>query len=82
MELLTTLNRKLYSHFSYVKRSTEVDTAIEEAIRSRQGVCQDFAHIMISIVRNLRIPCRYVSGYLHRDAEHAADRSDEGATHA
>lgn len=81
LELLTTLNRQLYHHFSYVKRSTHVDAAIEEAIRSRQGVCQDFAHIMISMVRNLRIPCRYVSGYLHRDAEHA-DRSDEGATHA
>lgn len=81
LELLTTLNRKLYHHFSYVQRSTEVDTAIEDAIRSRQGVCQDFAHIMISMVRNLRIPCRYVSGYLHRDPDHA-DRSDEGATHA
>jgi transglutaminase-like putative cysteine protease len=81
LELLTTLNRKLYHHFSYVKRSTEVDTAIEDAIRSRKGVCQDFAHIMISMVRNLRIPCRYVSGYLHRDPDHA-DRSDEGATHA
>jgi transglutaminase-like putative cysteine protease len=81
LELLTTMNRKLYSHFSYVKRSTHVDTPIEEAIRSGQGVCQDFAHIMIAMVRNLRIPCRYVSGYLHRDAEHA-DRSDEGATHA
>ena len=64
-----------------MKRSTEVDSAIEDAIRSRQGVCQDFAHTMIAIVRNLRIPCRYVSGYLHRDPEHA-DRSDEGATHA
>src|ERR1019366_7798536 len=81
LELLTTLNSKIYQYFSYVKRSTGVDSAIEDAIRSRQGVCQDFAHTMISIVRTLRIPCRYVSGYLHRDAEHA-DRSDEGATHA
>ena len=81
LELLTTLNSKVYQYFSYVKRSTGVNSAIEDAIRSRQGVCQDFAHIMISIVRNLRIPCRYVSGYLHRDSGHA-DRSDEGATHA
>ena len=81
LELLTTLNSKLYKYFSYVKRSTAVNSAVEEAIRSRQGVCQDFAHTMISIVRNLRIPCRYVSGYLHRDPEHAV-RSDEGATHA
>ena len=81
LELLTTLNAELYQYFSYVKQSTGVNSAIEDAIRSRQGVCQDFAHTMISIVRNLRIPCRYVSGYLHRDPEQA-DRSDEGATHA
>jgi transglutaminase-like putative cysteine protease len=81
LELLTTLNTKLYQYFSYVKRSTGVNSAVEEAIRSREGVCQDFAHTMISIVRNLRIPCRYVSGYLHRDPEQA-DRSDDGATHA
>ena len=81
LELLTTLNSSLYQYFSYVKRSTGVNSVVEEAIRSREGVCQDFAHAMIAIVRNLRIPCRYVSGYLHRDPEHA-DRSDEGATHA
>jgi len=81
LELLTALNSKLYQYFSYVKRSTAVNSPIEDAIRSRQGVCQDFAHTMIAMVRNLRIPCRYVSGYLHRDPLHA-DRSDEGATHA
>jgi transglutaminase-like putative cysteine protease len=81
LELLTTLNSKLYQYFSYVQRSTGVNSVIADAIRSRQGVCQDFAHTMISMVRNLRIPCRYVSGYLHRDPGHP-DRSDEGATHA
>jgi transglutaminase-like putative cysteine protease len=60
LELLTALNFKLYQYFSYVRRSTEVNSAIEDAIRSRQGVCQDFAHTMIAMVRNLRIPCRYV----------------------
>jgi hypothetical protein len=67
--------------FFLCKAQHRVNSAVEEAIRSRQGVCKDFAHTMISIVRNLRIPCRYVSGYLHRDPEHAV-RSDEGATHA
>ncbi len=81
LELLTEMNRRLYHHFSYVQRSTHVNTAIEEAIAERKGVCQDFAHIMIAMARNLRIPCRYVSGYLHRDPTHA-DRSDDGATHA
>jgi transglutaminase-like putative cysteine protease len=80
LELLTTLNAKLYQYCSYVKRSTGVDSVVADAIRSRRGVCQDFAHTMIAMVRNLRIPCRYVSGYLHRDPD--ADRSDDGATHA
>jgi transglutaminase-like putative cysteine protease len=81
LELLTTLNSKLHGYFSYVKRSTGVDSTVEDAIRSRQGVCQDFAHTMIAMVRDLRIPCRYVSGYVHRDSTDA-ERSDEGATHA
>lgn len=81
LELLTHLNSELYHYFSYVKSSTGVNSTIEDAIRSRQGVCQDFAHTMIAIVRNLRIPCRYVSGYVHRDPGQV-DRSDEGATHA
>ena len=49
--------------------------------QSRQGVCQDFAHIMIALVRRLRIPCRYVSGYLYRRAQDH-DRSVVDATHA
>jgi transglutaminase-like putative cysteine protease len=81
LQLLRKLNSDLYRTFSYVKKSTRVDSPIEEALRSRQGVCQDFAHVMISLVRNLRIPCRYVSGYLHHDRDHA-DRSLDGATHA
>jgi len=81
LELLTTLNCRLHNYFSYVQRSTGVDTAIEEAILTRQGVCQDFAHIMIAMVRNLRIPCRYVSGYLHRDRGDQKG-AGESATHA
>jgi len=81
LQLLLKLNTDLYETFSYEKQSTSVHSPIEDALRSRKGVCQDFAHIMISLVRNLRIPCRYVSGYLHHDSYHE-DRSAEGATHA
>ena len=58
-----------------------MDSPIDEAIKSRQGVCQDFAHIMIALVRRLKIPCRYVSGYLYRSAQ-SHDRSVVDATHA
>jgi transglutaminase-like putative cysteine protease len=83
LELLTELNDGIYKSFAYVPNSTKVDSPIDEALRARQGVCQDFAHIMIALVRPLHIPCRYVSGYLfHRDAEAEKDRSLEGASHA
>jgi transglutaminase-like putative cysteine protease len=84
LQLLTELNQSIYESFAYVPNSTSVDSPIDDALISRQGVCQDFAHIMIALVRPLRIPCRYVSGYMfHRDeAEEKKDRSLEGASHA
>ena len=81
LQLLRDMNGRLYSAFAYVKQSTTVDSPIEDALRSRQGVCQDFAHIMLALVRGLRIPCRYVSGYLCHDPAYP-DRSTDGATHA
>jgi transglutaminase-like putative cysteine protease len=81
LEILLLLNESVYSSFQYVKESTSVDSPIEDALYSRQGVCQDFAHIMIALARNLHVPCRYVSGYLYHDTSHL-DRSAEGATHA
>ncbi len=78
---LRELNSTIYEKFAYVPHSTQVDSPIDDALRTRWGVCQDFAHIMITLVRELGIPCRYVSGYLfHRREDH--DRSEEDATHA
>ncbi len=81
LQLLRELNSALYESFDYVPKSTKVDSPIDDAIRNQQGVCQDFAHIMIALVRPLGIPCRYVSGYLHRRTQDH-DRSSDGATHA
>ena len=80
--LLHQLNEQLYNHFEYVPRSTKVDSPIDLALLTHAGVCQDFAHIMTTLVRSkLRIPCRYVSGYLfHGQSDH--DRSATSATHA
>jgi len=81
LELLLELNQALYNTFTYMPNSTQVDSPIDDALHTRQGVCQDLSHIMIALVRQLRIPCRYVSGYLfHR--EDGQDRSPAGATHA
>ena len=76
------LNRQIYEYFEYVPRSTKVDSPIDHALGTRKGVCQDFAHIMIALVRwKLEIPCRYVSGYLFHSQDDA-DRSANSATHA
>jgi transglutaminase-like putative cysteine protease len=79
--VLHELNKKIYEYFEYVPKSTRVDSPIVDAIESRQGVCQDFAHVMIALVRSMKIPCRYVSGYLHHGREDN-DRSSSDATHA
>lgn len=80
-DLLSELNARLYELFDYVPNSTEVDSPIDDALRNRAGVCQDFAHIMTALVRQLKIPCRYVSGYLFHE-DKSMDRSPAGATHA
>ena len=81
LTLLRDLNRKLFDYFAYEPRSTRVDSPIDEAIVSGKGVCQDFAHTMIALLRHVGIPARYVSGYLYRgNADH--DRSTPDATHA
>lgn len=80
LTMIREINTRLYHAFAYERASTTVDSPVEHVLVSRRGVCQDFAHVMITLLRNLRIPCRYVSGYLcHADDE---DRSAAAATHA
>jgi len=80
--VLHQLNQQVYEYFDYKPKSTKVDSPIDLALSTKTGVCQDFAHIMITLVRSkLRIPCRYVSGYLFH-GESDMDRSLHSATHA
>ena len=80
--VLHQLNEQLFHHFEYVPKSTKVDSPIDLALLTHAGVCQDFAHVMIALVwSKLRIPCRYVSGYLFH-GQSDKDRSVTSATHA
>ena len=81
LSVLRALNTAIYQHFEYAKHNTRADSPIDEALSIRRGVCQDFAHIMIALVRELQIPCRYISGYLFQQSDKPA-RSEDGATHA
>jgi transglutaminase-like putative cysteine protease len=83
LSLLRELNEAMYAAFAYKPKATRVDSPIEDALKNRTGVCQDFAHVFITILRGLTIPARYVSGYLFHGADDRdRDRPRRGATHA
>jgi transglutaminase-like putative cysteine protease len=81
LELLSEISEGIHDKFAYVPNATRVDSPIDHALGERKGVCQDFAHIMIALVRGVGIPCRYVSGYLFH-AQDDQSISSEGASHA
>ncbi len=55
--------------FTYDKSATSVRTTVDESVRLRGGVCQDFAHILVALCRFHAIPARYVSGYIFSGQE-------------
>lgn len=59
-----TLCRRIHEDFAYKPGVTGADTMPAESFKRREGVCQDFAHVMLAALRSLRLPARYVSGYL------------------
>lgn len=71
----------LHRALDYQHGAAKADYPIDLALAAQQGVCQDFAHVMIAICRSWGIPARYVSGYLLADPTQG-DRSDPGVTHA
>lgn len=78
-EIAWACNAFIYSNFKYLKGITSIETTIDEILDHRSGVCQDFAHVMLQILRTLGIPSRYVSGYI---CPNKSGLRGEGATHA
>ncbi len=64
IDAVTELSHRIHAEFRYEPKSTSIDMPLLEVLGNRRGVCQDFAHIMIGALRTLRLPARYVSGYL------------------
>ena len=71
-----------HSELDYVPGTTGVHSSGIDALREGKGVCQDFAHLTLIVLRSMGIPARYVSGYLH--PKHKAPIGDtiEGQSHA
>jgi len=68
-EVVRACGRHIQEHFTYRKNVTRYDSTTDDFLDVGAGVCQDFTHLMLGLLRLRRIPCRYVSGYLHVGAQ-------------
>jgi transglutaminase-like putative cysteine protease len=71
-----------HSELEYVPGTTGVHSSGLDAHREGKGVCQDYAHLTLILLRGMGIPARYVSGYLHPNREAAVGETIDGQSHA
>ncbi len=64
LECVFDLTQRIHRDFKFLAGSTKIDTQVGDVLHSRQGVCQDFAHLQICCLRSLGFSARYVSGYI------------------
>jgi len=81
-ERVRTLSMIVHDTFTYQRDVTSVTTTVDEVLRLRTGVCQDFAHVLIGLCRAAGVPARYVSGYTVADLPESGDGRREQASHA
>ncbi len=77
IEFAHKLNLVVSNSIEYVSGSTTTSTSSQEALKQKKGVCQDFAHILISAARLNKLPARYINGFLLEET-----KSGENTTHA
>jgi transglutaminase-like putative cysteine protease len=70
------------SHLRYTRGATHVSSSALEVFLAGQGVCQDYVHLSLGLLRSMAIPSRYVSGYFHPEADAEVGRSVTGQSHA
>lgn len=81
-QLLSLITSGIKHDYIYDPAATQVQTRIDEMIKLRRGVCQDFAHLMIALCRCIGIPARYVSGYQYITDLSGGNADFEQASHA
>jgi transglutaminase-like putative cysteine protease len=83
LEAAFDLTRRIHEDFKYEPGATSIATPLSELMRARRGVCQDFAHLEIAMLRSLGLPARYVSGYVRtRPAPGRQQLTGADASHA
>jgi transglutaminase-like putative cysteine protease len=58
------LTQRIFDDFEFDSDATDIATPLDEVLKGRRGVCQDFAQLMIGCLRSIGLPARYVSGYI------------------
>jgi len=81
-EAVTAAANWVHSELEYVAGTTGVHSSGLDAHREGKGVCQDFAHLTLILLRGMGIPSRYVSGYLHPNREAGVGDTIDGQSHA
>jgi transglutaminase-like putative cysteine protease len=81
-EAVTAAASWVHSELEYVPGTTGVHSSGLDAHREGKGVCQDFAHLTLILLRSMGIPGRYVSGYLHPNKKAKIDDTIDGQSHA
>jgi transglutaminase-like putative cysteine protease len=79
IEIAQQCNTYVFENFTYTKGITNIETTVDEILTLKKGVCQDFAHLLLQLLRTAGIPSRYVSGYI---CPNESGLRGEGATHA
>ena len=72
-EYVSQLNTRVYEMITYTPNATTVNTKAVDVLASPVGVCQDYSHLLIGILRAQHIPARYVSGYLNQGKSYVGD---------
>lgn len=79
---LLRLNRWIKAEFAYRPGSTRIDTPVAQVIAQKAGVCQDFAQVMIAVLRSAELPARYVTGYIETERQRLAAEAERPARDA
>jgi transglutaminase-like putative cysteine protease len=81
-EALFDFTRFINNHLHYQAGATTIETNAIQVAKNKKGVCQDFAHFMLAVLRTAQIPARYVSGYIESSSSSQPDLVGSEASHA
>jgi transglutaminase-like putative cysteine protease len=65
-DLVLRVSHYIHDRFEYARDVTLASSPVDDLLEQGKGVCQDFTHLMIAVLRSFGVPARYVSGYIHR----------------